>query len=174
MTPLDYPLAVAGWLGHAVRRAVRGSRAATWVVLVGLLILTAIPIALVVTTPRPTNLSFEDMSLERIPANTSWGRLQGDFRIVESAAGTQLELHDPSRDDRYVIVFADHPPPAGPAMITGQVSPHRATTGNVGTIVADDPVVPPVDEPIWLYVTPAVLAAVIAVGLRVGYPVVRR
>ena len=127
-----------------------------------------------VTTPRPTNLSFEDMSLERIPANTSWGRLQGDFRIVESAAGTQLELHDPGRDDRYVIVFADHPPPVGPAMITGQVSPHRATTGNVGTIVADDPVVPPVDEPIWLYLTPAVLAIVIAVGLRLGYPVVRR
>ena len=57
-------------------------------------------------------------------------------------------------------------------MITGQVSPHRATTGNVGTIVADDPVVPPVDEPIWLYLTPAVLAIVIAVGLRLGYPVV--
>ena len=80
------------------------------------------------------------MSLERLPANTSWGRLQGDFRIVASASGTQSELHDPARDDRYVIVFADHPPPAGPAMITGQVSPQRATTGVVGTIVADDPV----------------------------------
>ena len=59
-------------------------------------------------------------------------------------------------------------------MITGQVSPQRATTGDVGTIVADDPAVPPVDEPIWLYLTPAVLAMVIAVGLRLGYPVVRR
>lgn len=114
------------------------------------------------------------MSLERIPANTSWGRLQGDFRIVESVSGTQLEWHDPSRDDRYVIVFADHPPPEGPAMITGQVSQHQAATGNVRTIVADDPVVPPVDEPIWLYLTPAVLAIVIAIGLRLGYPVKRR
>ena len=30
-----------------------------------------------VTTPRPTDLSFEDMRLERIPATTSWGRLRG-------------------------------------------------------------------------------------------------
>ena len=174
MRLLDEPLVIAGWLGHAVLRAVRGSPGAARVVVVGLLILTAIPIGLVATTPRPTNLTFEDMSLERLPANTSWGRLQGDFRIVASASGTQSELHDPARDDRYVIVFADHPPPAGPAMITGQVSPQRATTGVVGTIVADDPAVPPVDEPIWLYLTPAVLATVIGVGLRLGYPVVRR
>lgn len=174
MTVLDYPLAAAGFLGHAVLRAVRGSRRGTWVVLVGLLILTAIPIGLVITTPRPTNLSFEDMSLERIPAQTSWGRLKGDFRTVESAAGTQFELHDPDKDDWYVIVFTDKPPPDGRAMITGQISPHRATTGNVGTIVADDPPVPPVDEPIWLYLTPAVLAIVMAVGLRIGYPVIRR
>ena len=174
MTVLDHPLAAAGWFGHVVLRTVRGSRGGTWLVFVGLLILTAIPIGLVITTPRPTDLSFEDMSLERIPANTSWARLEGDFRIVESPAGTQDELHDPDRDDRYVIVFAEHPPPVGPAMITGHVSPHRATSGNVGTIVADDPVVPPVDEPIWLYLTPAVLAIVLAVGLRLGYPVVRR
>jgi hypothetical protein len=174
MTLLDLPLAIAGWLGHAVSRAVRGSSRATWVVIGGLLVLTAIPIGLVATTPRPTNLSFEDMSLERIPANTSWGRLQGEMRVVVSAAGTQYELHDPSNDGRYVIVIANSPPPAGPAMITGQVSPRRSTSGNVGTIAADDPAVPPVDEPIWLYLTPAILAIVLAIGLRVGYPVVRR
>jgi hypothetical protein len=143
-------------------------------VIVLLLVLTAIPIYLVGSTPRPTNLTFEDMSLERIPANTSWGRLVGDFRVVVSAAGTQYELHDPTDDARYVIVFTDDPPPAGPAMVTGHISPHRATSGNVGTIDADDPAVPPVDEPIWLYLTPAVLAIVLVVGLRLGYPVVRR
>jgi hypothetical protein len=174
VTPLDYPLAITGWLGHLVWRAVRGSRPATWAVIVGLLVLTAIPIVLVSTTPRPTNLSFEDMSLERIPANTSWGRMVGDFQIVESPAGTQYELHDPNHDGWYVIIFTEHPPPVGPAMITGQISPHRATSGNIGTIAADDPAVPPVDEPIWLYLTPAVLAIVLAFGLRLGYPVLRR
>jgi hypothetical protein len=174
VTLLDFPLALAGWLGHGLSRAVRGSRPATWLVIGGLLVLTAIPIVLVGTTPRPTDLSFEDMSLERIPANTSWGRLVGDFRIVESPAGTRYELHDPNHDDWYVIVITDDPPPIGPAMITGQVSPRRATSGNVGTIAADDPALQPVDEPIWLYLTPAVLAIVLAIGLRLGYPVAQR
>jgi hypothetical protein len=59
-------------------------------------------------------------------------------------------------------------------MVTGRVSPRRAETGNVGSIDADIPAVPPVDEPIWLYLTPAVLAIVLAIGLRLGYPIVRR
>ena len=59
MRLLDEPLAIAGWLGHAVLRAVRGSPGAARVVVVGLLILTAIPIGLVATTPRPTNLTFD-------------------------------------------------------------------------------------------------------------------
>jgi hypothetical protein len=174
MRVLDAPLALAGWFGHAVSHAVRGSRRATWALIVGLLVLTVVPIYLVGSTPRPTNLSFEDMSLERIPANTSWGRLVGDFRVVVSAAGTQYELHDPTDDARYVIVFTDDPPPAGPAMVTGHISPHRASSGNVGTIDADDPAVQAVDEPIWVYLTPAILAIVLVVGLRLGYPVVRR
>jgi hypothetical protein len=174
MTLLDTPLASAGWLGHAVSRAVGGSRRATRAAVVVLLVLTAIPIFLVGSTPRPTNLSFEDMGLERIPANTSWGRLTGEMRIVESPAGTQYELHDPTNDARYVIVITDNPPLPGPAMVTGQISPHRATSGNVGTIAADDPAVPPVDEPIWLYLTPAVLAIVLGFGLRLDYPVIRR
>ena len=68
----------------------------------------------------------------------------------------------------------DHPPPVVHAMITGQVprvGPRPATSDRSWPMT---PSVPPVDEPIWLYLTPAVLAVVIAVGLRLGYPVVRR
>jgi hypothetical protein len=173
MTPSDAGLAIAGGLAHAVAARV-GSRRATWAVIIGLLVLSAIPILLISTTPRPTNLTFEDMSVERIPANTSWGRLVGDLRIVDTASGPQYELHDPTRDSWYVIVHSDVPLPAGPTMVTGHVSPHRATTGNIGTITADVPAVPPVDEPIWLYLTPAVVAIVTVIGIRVGYPVVRR
>ena len=56
----DVPLAIAGWFGHAVLRAVGGSRRAIRAVFCGLLVLTAIPIFLVGSTPRPTNLTFED------------------------------------------------------------------------------------------------------------------
>jgi len=59
-------------------------------------------------------------------------------------------------------------------MITGRISPEGGTTGNIGTIDPDIPPVPPVDEPIWLYLTPAVIAIVLGIGVRTGYPAIRR
>ena len=173
MTPLDAGLAVVGGLANEIERRVR-SRRATWGVVLGLVALSVIPIVLVITTPRPTDLTFEDMSRERIPSNTTWGRLVGELRIVDTASGPQYELRDPTHDSRYVIVNTEVPLPVGPTMVTGTVSPRRATTGNVGTLTADVPAVPPVDEPIWLFLTPAVVAIVVTIGIRLGYPVLRR
>ncbi len=175
MTPLfDSLVAIPGALAHIVSELLHGSRRATRMVLIGLLLLTAVPIYLVGSTPRPTDLTFEDMSLERIPAMTSWGRLEGELRVVKSASGVLYELHDPRDDALYVVVVTLAPLSPGHTMVTGHISPRRATTGNVGTIDADTPAVPPVDEPIWLYLSPAVVAILLSIGLATGYPVVRR
>ena len=170
---IDRGLAVAGRLAASVRRAAGGSPRAPTYVALALLLLTAIPIGLVATSKRPTDLSFDDMRLDRIPAMTSWGRLEGELRRTKSAFGGLYELHDTARPDLYVIVISDADLPDGHAMVTGRVSPRFAATGNVGSIEADVPAVPRVDEPIWLYLTPAVIALIIAIGIRAGYPVVR-
>jgi hypothetical protein len=135
--------------------------------------MTAIPIGLVATSHRPTDLSFEDMRLERIPAMTSWGRLEGELHRTSSAFGGLYELHDTKNPDLYVIVITDANLPDGHAMVTGRVSPRLTATGNAGSIEADDPAVPRVDEPIWLYLTPAVLGLIALYGNHLGYPVVR-
>jgi hypothetical protein len=170
---VDRVLASAGWLAESIGRLAGGSARARWYVVLGLLLATAIPIGLVASTKRPTDLSFEDMRLERIPAMTSWGRLEGELRRTSSAFGGLYELHDSTNPALYVIVITDADLPDGHAMVTGRISPRFAQTGNVGSIDADVPAVPRVDEPIWLYLTPAVIALVIALGIRLGYPVVR-
>jgi len=142
-------------------------------VVTGLLLATAISIGLVASTKRPTDLTFEDMRLERIPAMTSWGRLEGELQRTSSAFGGLYELHDSIDPALYVIVITDADLPDGHAMVTGRVSPRFARTGNVGSIDADVPAVARVDEPIWLYLTPAVIALVIILGIRLGYPIVR-
>ena len=62
----------------------------------------------------------------------------------------------------------------GHAILTGQLSPGAATVGNIGSIDADVPAVPRRDEPFQLILVPAAIGILIAVGIRVGYPVVRR
>src|SRR3954454_6828512 len=172
-TLVDRVLAGIGWVAATARRLVGGSsRRVTWVA-IALFTLTAIPIGLVSTSHRPTDLSFEDMRLERIPAMTSWGRLEGELHKTSSAFGGLYELHDTKNPDLYVIVITDADLPDGHAMVTGQVSPRFTATGNAGSIDPDVPAVPRVDEPIWLYLTPALLGLLLLLGQRLGYPVVR-
>lgn len=172
-TLIDRVLAVIGWFAASVRRLAGGSRRAVTVIALGLCVVTAIPILLVATSHRPTDLSFEDMRLDRIPANTSWGRLEGELHRTSSAFGGLYELHDSNDPALYVIVISNSPLPDGHAMITGQVSPRLTATGNAGTIAADDVAVPRADEPIWLYLTPAIVGILLLIGLRLGYPVIR-
>ena len=170
---IDRVLAVIGWFAATVRRLTGGSsRRVTWVAVV-LFALTAVPILLVATSHRPTDLSFDDMRQDRIPPNTSWGRLEGELRRTSSAFGGLYELHDTNDPAVYVIVITDADLPDGHTMVTGQVSPRLTTTGNAGTISADIPAVPRADEPIWLYLAPAVLGILLLLGKRLGYPVVR-
>jgi hypothetical protein len=173
MTPLDTALAVAGELAHEVERRTGGSRRRSWWIVAGLITVSAIPIAFVGSSPRPTDLSFDDVRAVNIPAMTTWVRLVGELRTTDPG-GSLYELRDPKDDSTYLVVIAEGPLPTGHTMVTGRISPTGGATGNVGTIDADVPAVPPVDEPIWLYLTPGVIGIVIGIGLRAGYPVVRR
>jgi hypothetical protein len=173
MLPLDLALAVAGRVAHEVGRWMDDSPRQTWGVVVGLLLLSAVPIAFVGSSPRPTDVTFDDVRRDNLPAMTKWVRLKGELRQT-GADGSLYELHDSHDDATYVIVVTDASLPPGHTMVTGRISPLLASTGNVGTIDADDPAVPPVDEPIWLYLTPGVVAILIAIGIRAGYPVIRR
>jgi hypothetical protein len=174
LSPLDLVLAVAGRIANAVRRVARGSGRVMGGIVVGLFALSAIPTLLIATDPRPTDLTFDDVRLDNIPAFTTWVRLEGELEVTHDAFATS-ELHD-TRDDRmYVIVIAPAPLPAGHTIVTGRiaVSGDRGY-GNVGTIQIDLPAVPKRNEPFGLILLPAAVGFFIVLGIHLGYPVIRR
>lgn len=172
MTPLDAGVAIAGGLAHTIERRV-GSRRATWGVVLGLLALSAIPTVIIGSSQRPTDLTFEDVSIDRIPAMTSWVRLEGELRRTQAAGGYLYQLHDSRDDALYVIVIADELLGVGHVVVTGRLSTSSATTGNIGSIEVDIPAVPKANEPFELILLPAALGMLVVVGMRLGYPVVR-
>jgi len=173
MTPLDAGLTVAAALAHTIERRT-GSRRATWWVVAGLVAVSAIWTFLIGSSARPTDLTFEDVKLDRIPAMTSWARLEGELRPLAGAGGHLYELHDTADDRLYVIVIADAPLELGHAVVTGRLSPGEATVGNIGSIEADIPAVPKRNEPFAVILLPAAIGLLVVLGMRLGYPVVRR
>jgi hypothetical protein len=174
MTPLDLALAVAGHLAATIERRAGGSRRATWGVVIGLVAMSAIPTLAIGSSQRPTDLTFDDVRFARIPAMTSWVRLEGELRSPADASADLYELHDTRDDTLYVTVTAPAPLPVGHAVVTGRLSQAAVTVGSIGSIRADVPAEPRRDEPFQLILLPAALGIFVAVGIRVGYPVVRR
>ncbi len=173
MTPLDLGLAAAGRLAAAIDGPTRARRRLTWAVVTGLVLMSLIPVLFIGSSPRPTDLTFEDVRLERIPAMTSWVRLEGDLRVREGGIGNLYELHDLKDDDLFVLVHNAASLAPGHQIVTGRISPRQATTGNIGTIVADVPAVPKANEPFAVILFPAAVGAFVAMGINVGYPVRR-
>ena len=173
MTPVDLGLAAAGRLAAAIdgRRAAR--RRLTWSVVTVLVLMSLIPVLFIGSSPRPTDLTFEDVRLERIPAMTSWVRLEGDLRPPEGGVGELYELHDLKDPNLYLILSNASTLSLGPTVVTGHISPRRAETGNVGTLIADVPAVPKANEPFAVILFPAAVGAFVAMGINVGYPVRR-
>ena len=95
MTPLDLGLAAAGRLAAAIDGRSGGRRRLTWDVVTGLVLMSLIPVLFIGSSPRPTDLTFEDVRLERIPAMTSWVRLEGDLRVREGGIGESLRVARP-------------------------------------------------------------------------------
>lgn len=172
MTPLDLGIAAAGRFAAAIERRV-GSRRRAWYVVTGLALSSLIPVLFIGSSPRPTDLTFEDVRLERIPAMTSWIRIEGELRPPEGGVGELYELHDLKNPDLYLILSNASTLPLGHQVVTGRISPRAAETGNVGTLITDIPAVPKANEPFAVILFPAALGAFVAIGINVGYPVRR-
>ena len=123
----------AGWRPPS-NGAVARARRLTWYVVTGLVLMSLIPVLIIGSSPRPTDLTFEDVRLERIPAMTSWVRLEGDLRVREGGIGDLYELHDLKDDDLYVLIHNAASLPPGRQVVTGRISPRAAETGNIGTL----------------------------------------
>ena len=95
---------------------------------------------------------------------TSWVRLEGDLRVREGGIGDLYELHDLNDDDLYVLLHNAASLPPGRQFVTGRISPRRAETGNIGTLVADVPAVPKANEPFAVILFPAAVGAFLAIG----------
>ena len=119
--------------------------------------------------PR-ADLTFEDVRLERIPAMTSWVRLEGELRPPEGGVGELYELHDLKDPSLYLILSNASSLTLGHQVVTGYISPRGAETGNVGTLITDIPAVPKANEPFAVILFPAALGAFVAMGINVGYP----
>jgi len=172
VTPLDLGLAAAGRFAATIQRRVGGRRRA-WYIVTGLVALSAIPVLIIGSSPRPTDLTFEDVRLERIPAMTTWVRLEGELRVREAGVGKLYELHDLKDDSLFVFLSNAESLPPGHEIVTGRISPRRATTGNIGTLIADVPAVPKANEPFAVILFPAAVGVFVAMGINVGYPVRR-
>ena len=135
--------------------------------------MSAIPVLFIGSNPRPTDLTFEDVRLERIPAMTSWVRLEGELRPPEGGFGELYELHDLKDPNLYLILSNASSLALGHQVVTGRISPRRAETGNVGTLIADVPAIPKANEPFAVILFPAAVGAFVAMGINVGYPVRR-
>jgi hypothetical protein len=171
---IDRVVAVPGWLASLVRRAVGGSTRATWVVVAVLVLMSALPTIAIGSSQRPTDLTFDDVRLQQIPANTTWVRLEGELVEVKNANGSVYHLYAEGDPEHYIIVTAPVPLDVGHVVLTGHLSLGAQGAGTIGFLDADVPPVPRRDEPFQLILLPAVIAILIAVGMRLGYPVIRR
>jgi hypothetical protein len=171
MTPLDLGLAASGRLAAAVER--RAGPLGMWLIVLGLVAISAVWVYLIGSSQRPTDLSFDDIRFDRIPAMTSWVRVEGDLRPYPNS-DSLYQLHDLHDDALYLIVISDAPLALGPQVMTGQISAGEATTGNIGSLDPDIPPVPKQNEPFAIILLPAAIGGMIVLGRRIGYPIVRR
>jgi hypothetical protein len=171
--PSDFVLAAAGRSAAAIDRLAGGRRRVTWSVVTVLFLMSAIPVLFIGSNPRPTDLTFEDVRLERIPAMTTWVRLEGDLRPPDGGVGDLFKLYDLKDPSLYLYISNASSLPLGRQIVTGRISPRRAESGNVGTLIADVPAVPKANEPFAVILFPAAVGAFLAIGINVGYPIRR-
>jgi hypothetical protein len=171
--PLDFALATAGRSAAAIDRLAGGRRRVTWYVVTILFLMSLIPVLFIGSSPRPTDLTFEDVSLERIPAMTTWVRLEGDLRPPDGGVGDLYKLYDLTDPNLYLYISNASSLPLGHEIVTGRISATGGETGLIGTLAADVPAVPKANEPFAVILFPAVVAAFLAIGINVGYPIRR-
>ncbi len=175
MTLLDRLLAAIGALGAGAQGLMGGSRTGARALVVVLLLVSAVPTLWIGSSKRPTDITFDDVRYQRIPAMTSWFRIEGNLRSANNAVQPLLyELVDPADGTSYVNVLALSALPLGPITLTGTLSATGPNgTGYIGWFDADAVAEPRQDDRFWLILVPGIVGVLIAIGLRMGYPVVR-
>lgn len=194
-------LALCGLLADRLLRPLRGTplrrlgRAPVVVVALLLLVLAAVPIVIPLLDPQPETVGVQAIFDDAVTEPDGWIRLRGRLVGLEQPPTTDRRgpfalLVDAERPLRAVVVVTDAPD-RDLTTITGRLEPATVTLEEVlpvdatvaGTppqvvpdrVVVADPVALP-ERTVWwpLAIPPAVLALLLLIGARSGYPVFRR
>jgi hypothetical protein len=190
-------LAICGWLAWQVRRPLRAlGNIAPIAVSVLLVVVAALPIVVPQLDPQPEDVTVEEVVDGAVTEPTGWIRLQGHVIVPLSEAPTDERgryglLVDETDELRAIVLRSEQSISAAESRaVTGHLAeatvvveedlPIEATVaGTPPTIVPDrllelDPTPKPVRVVLWpLSILPLLLAAMLVIGSRVGYPVFR-
>jgi hypothetical protein len=190
-------LAICGWLAWQVRRPLRAlGNIAPIAVAVLLVIVAALPIVIPQFDPQPQDATVQDVVDGAVTEPAGWIRLQAHVIVRLSEAPTDERgryglLVDETDELRAIVLRSKQPISAAESTaVTGHLAeatvvveedlPIEATVaGTPPTVVPDrllelDPTPKPVRVVLWpLSILPLLLAAMLVIGSRVGYPVFR-
>ena len=190
-------LAICGWLAWQVRRPLRQlGNALPIAVAVLLVIVAALPIVIPQLDPQPQDATVQEVVDGAVTEPAGWIRLQAHVIVPLSEAPTDERgryglLVDETDELRAIVLRSEQPITADESTaVTGHLAeatvvveedlPIEATVaGTPPTVVPDrllelDPTPKPVRVVLWpLSIPPLLLAAMLVVGSRVGYPVFR-
>ena len=201
MLPMGRVLAICGWVAWQTRRIFDGTRlsrasAVLAPALAGaLLLLAAMPIVPAFFVPQPDDVTVQQIFDGTITRSDGWVRLRGRLTpLLESPtglAGSYALLIDAVNPLRGVVVESTGEIEAQEsAMLTGTLTPRgvivreelpiEATVAGSPPRAVPDRVVlldaiptPPRSVPWLLAIPPILLAAILFIGARVGYPIFR-
>ena len=190
-------LAICGWLAWQLRRPLpRLGAAVPIAVAVLLVILAALPIVIPQLDPQPEDVTVQQVIDGVVTEPSGWVRVQAHVIVPLSDAPTEGRgryglLVDETDELQAIVIRSDEPiAPAESTAVSGHLAdasvavdeeiPIEATVaGTPPEIVPDrllelDPVPKPVRVVLWpLSILPVLLAAVLVIGAKVGYPVFR-
>ncbi len=191
-------LGICGWLAWQVRGPFgrrSGRRRAAPYVLAGLLVLLgALPIAVPMLDPQPQDVTVQDIIDNLVTEANGWVRLRGEVvPLPESPTGETGEyalLVDEADTLQAIVLTADKQPDAAEStMGTGHVVsaialvdevPFEATVFGtppqvVNHLIVELDGVAKAERATWwpLSILPLVLAVLLVIGARIGYPIFR-
>lgn len=191
-------LAICGWLAWQVRRRFGDSasvrRAAPIALAVLLVVVAALPIVIPMLDAQPQDVTVQEIIDDAVREPNGWVRLRGEVvPLPASPTGETGEyallVDEADTLQAIVLTAAEQPDAAESTMATGHVVPAVALVEEVpfeatvfGTppqvvvdrIVALDGVAKPERATWWpLSILPLVLAVLLVIGARTGYPIFR-
>jgi hypothetical protein len=191
-------LAVCGWLAWMVRRPfgrrARPRRAAPYVIAALLVVLSVVPLVVPLLDAQPQDATIQDIIDRAVTEPTGWVRLRGEVvPLSESPVeepGDYALFVDAADTLQAIVLRSDEEPEAAEStMVSGHVVPEIALVEDVpfeatvfGTppvVVVDqiielDPAAKPERVTWWpISILPIVLAIVLVIGARAGYPIFR-